>query len=149
MLFLQFSRCSWSCWGALPVEPRTLLLLRVSARLFLQPNPGTGWPGSSSVTEMHSEEEGVRGREEQTLLTLSALNPSQPGVHCSPPENYFCVSSLMALPRCVWSPCPGTAEASHNFRGTEFLLCCFMGPTGADLKLGRQKSCKGDNALHF
>lgn len=47
-----------------------LLLLRVSARLLLQPNPCTACLGSSSVTEMHSEEEGVRWREEQTLLTL-------------------------------------------------------------------------------
>lgn len=60
-----------SIWGALPAEPGPLLLLpRDAAGLLLQPNPSPGCPGSSSVTELHTEEEGVRWREEQTLLTL-------------------------------------------------------------------------------
>lgn len=56
-------------WSVLPPDSRTLFLHRASARLLEQPNPIGGWPESRSLTETHSEEEGVRWRE-QTLLTL-------------------------------------------------------------------------------
>jgi len=50
--------------SVLPPASGMLLLHRVSARLLELPNPSGGWSESGSLTEMHSEEEGVRWREQ-------------------------------------------------------------------------------------